>query len=70
MNGPGLFNLTTPAELLLDHQRLTFFVLVAVHVDAIYHCGLTKTELRNFVMKENLEKRIFVPDEGDILSLN
>ncbi len=44
--------------------------VVAIHMDAINQCGLTKSELREFIAGENLGERIFVPDEGDILSLN
>ena len=42
--------------------------IIATHMDAINHCKLTKDELRKFIAEENLTKRIYVPNEGDILS--
>ncbi|MEN7547628.1 MBL fold metallo-hydrolase [Rapidithrix thailandica] len=42
--------------------------IIAVHMDAINHCGLSKQEMRQFIEKESLNGQIVVPDEGDTIS--
>lgn len=51
-------------------QIVEYFPLsrvIAVHMDAINHCSLTKVELDAYIEKEKLTKRILIPREGDIL---
>ena len=40
--------------------------IVAVHMDAINHCRLSKSELREFIIKEKLGTVLAVPDEGEV----
>ena len=42
--------------------------IIAVHMDAINHCKLTKDKLKKYIAEENLAKNIDVPNEGDVLS--
>ena len=42
--------------------------IIAVHMDAINHCRLTKDKLKKYIAEENLAKNIDVPNEGDVLS--
>jgi len=44
--------------------------IIADHMNTINHCKLTKDKLKEFIVEEKLTKNIFIPDEGDILSLN
>jgi L-ascorbate metabolism protein UlaG (beta-lactamase superfamily) len=44
--------------------------IIAVHMDAINHCGLTKNALKEYLKAESLTNNIFIPDEGDVISLN
>ena len=38
--------------------------VVAVHMEAINHCGLTRSELRARLRAEGLEGRVTVPEDG------
>ncbi len=42
--------------------------IVAVHMDAINHCRLSKAELRKYLKGERLDAIIAVPDEGEVCS--
>ncbi|NLR67719.1 MBL fold metallo-hydrolase [Chitinophaga varians] len=64
---PGITMTLTTGELKAITQLLPATTVVAVHMDAINHCSLTKAELRQYVAKEKLQKRIRVPNEGEVL---
>lgn len=42
-------------------------VVIAVHMEAINHCGLGRDELRLRLEKEGLADRVWVPDDGEWL---
>jgi Predicted Zn-dependent hydrolases of the beta-lactamase fold len=42
--------------------------IVAVHMEAWNHCRLSRRELKAFLKEKSLEKRVFVPQNGDSLS--
>lgn len=42
-------------------------VIVAVHMDAINHCSLSRSELREYVRAKGLEDRVLIPSDGEIL---
>jgi L-ascorbate metabolism protein UlaG (beta-lactamase superfamily) len=64
---PGATMTLTAAELKDITQFLPASTIVAVHMDGINHCSLTKAGLREYITNENLKERIMVPNEGDIL---
>lgn len=64
---PGETMTLTKSELKKITHLLPASKIVAVHMDAINHCRLTKNELRKYIKSEELEKSILVPNEGDIL---
>lgn len=71
--GSAKFILGKPITLTSDAlksitQLLPDARIIAVHMDAINHCRLTKDELGKLIAEENLTKDIYVPNEGDILS--
>ena len=41
--------------------------VVAVHMEAINHCGLTRDELREAMAERRLENRVIVPRDGEAL---
>lgn len=41
--------------------------IVAVHMEAVNHCVLSRDELRQFVKKHNLDKRVLVPNDGEVV---
>lgn len=42
--------------------------VVAVHMEAVNHCGLTRSELKQFLEKQNLASQVSIPLEGDMLT--
>lgn len=39
--------------------------IIAVHMDAINHCMLSRAELRKFVKEKNFTDRVFIPNDGE-----
>ncbi|WP_394825974.1 MBL fold metallo-hydrolase [Pendulispora albinea] len=64
---PGVTMTLTSAELAEMARSLPSSTIVAVHMDAINHCPLTKRDLRRFVDANGLRDHIRVPNEGDVL---
>jgi len=62
---PGVTMTLTAPELKEIARILPESKVIAVHMDAINHCPLTKRELRKYVERENLTKNVLVPDEGE-----
>lgn len=44
-------------------------VLVATHMDAVNHARLSRAELRKFARDNGLLRRLFIPEDGEILDL-
>lgn len=42
--------------------------LVAVHMDAINHCTVSRKNMREFVRQNKLDKRVYVPNDGETIS--
>ncbi len=42
--------------------------IVAIHMEAWNHCGLSRAALKKYVFENKFEARIFVPDNGEIIS--
>ena len=43
--------------------------VVAVHMEAINHCGLAREDLRTQLKATGLDRRILVPNDGERLEL-
>ncbi|MEJ2532269.1 MAG: MBL fold metallo-hydrolase [Halioglobus sp.] len=41
--------------------------IVAVHMDAINHCSLSRKELREYVEQKGIEDRVLIPADGEVL---
>ncbi len=44
--------------------------IVAVHMDAINHCTVSRKNMRDFVHSRNLDKQVAVPDDGQIINFD
>ncbi|WP_394848486.1 MBL fold metallo-hydrolase [Pendulispora brunnea] len=66
---PGATMTLTAAELKEMSRTLPHSKIVAVHMDAINHCQLTKRALRSYIENEKLGDHILVPNEGDTVLL-
>lgn len=42
-------------------------IIVAVHMDAINHCSLSREELREYLKEKGIADRVLVPSDGEIL---
>jgi L-ascorbate metabolism protein UlaG (beta-lactamase superfamily) len=42
-------------------------LIVAVHMDAINHCSLSRNELRDYVTEKGIEDRVLIPSDGELL---
>jgi L-ascorbate metabolism protein UlaG (beta-lactamase superfamily) len=58
----------TAADVKQVHQAAPKAKLVAVHMDTINHCRLSRQELKNFIRQENVAQKIYIPNDGEILS--
>ena len=67
---PGITMTLTRIELNEMTRLLPESKIIAVHMDAINHCSLTKDELGKYIENEKLEKKIVVPNEGDKMFYN
>lgn len=43
--------------------------IVAVHLEAINHCTLSRTELRSYVDDQGIGDRVLIPEDGELLIL-
>lgn len=55
-------------DALRAHQALPNAQIIATHMEAVNHAALTRNELRDFVNKNDLEKYVFVPEDGESLT--
>ncbi|SKA37963.1 L-ascorbate metabolism protein UlaG, beta-lactamase superfamily [Chitinophaga eiseniae] len=62
---PGITMTLTTGELKAITRLLPATTVIAVHMDAINHCSLSKADLRRYVAGEKLQNRIKVPQEGE-----
>ncbi|NUM36676.1 MAG: MBL fold metallo-hydrolase [Candidatus Brocadiae bacterium] len=44
--------------------------IIAVHLEAVNHCVLTRKDLHVFLQQKNLTHRVLIPKDGEILHLN
>ncbi|WP_440121296.1 MBL fold metallo-hydrolase [Tenacibaculum sp. Ill] len=67
---PGKF-MTLTKEELLSIAANNEAIIVAIHMDAINHCGLTKDQFRLFLKEQGktIQDKILVPNEGEVLKL-
>lgn len=42
-------------------------IVIAVHMDAINHCALSRGELREYVKEKGIEDRVLIPSDGEVL---
>ncbi len=54
-------------DILRTHQALPDAVVVASHLEAINHCLLTRSEIREFVQQKGIQDSVRVPEDGESL---
>ncbi|MCV6624151.1 MAG: MBL fold metallo-hydrolase [Cellvibrionaceae bacterium] len=43
--------------------------VIAVHMDTLNHCKLSRSELRHFVVQQKIETRVRIPNDGSTITL-
>lgn len=61
--------ITMDADDVVGTARVVPGVVVAVHMEAVNHCLLSRAELRGRLAREGLAERVLVPDDGQSLEL-
>ncbi|WP_312278826.1 MBL fold metallo-hydrolase [Kosakonia cowanii] len=54
-------------DILRTHQALPDAVVVASHLEAINHCLLTRSEIREFIQQKGIQNSVRVPEDGETL---
>ena len=56
---------TTAPDVAEVNWQAPYTAVVAVHMEAINHCLLTRGELREFLDGQNLPQNVFIPADGE-----
>jgi len=48
-------------------NKLPSAKVVAVHMEAWNHCKLSRKALHDFTISNNIEKQVFIPEDGDLI---
>lgn len=54
-------------DFLRTHQVLPHATIVASHLEAINHCVLTRTEIREYAHQQGIEQSVRIPEDGETL---
>lgn len=54
-------------DTLRAHRSAPNATVIAVHMDALNHCALSREELREYVNQNNLQDHVLVPEDGETL---
>jgi len=51
------------------HDLLPNATIIAIHMEALNHCILSRTELREFTKVKGFEDKVIIPNDGEIITL-
>ena len=54
-------------DVLKTHRMLPDAVIVAVHMEAINHCILSRAELKDYVTAQGIARQVQIPEDGESL---
>jgi len=66
--GPGLTLLMGAQDVLEVHRAVPGAVVVAVHMEALNHCTVTREQVRALAREHDLGGAVLVPEDGEVLS--
>ena len=55
-------------DTLRAYQAAPNATIIAVHMDAVNHMTLTREELGDYVREKDLEDRVLIPTDGEVMS--
>ncbi|UII25589.1 MBL fold metallo-hydrolase [Fulvivirga maritima] len=54
-------------DVLKVHRLVPHAIIIAIHMEAINHCILSRKELKTFVAQNDLTEYVMIPDDGEVL---
>lgn len=58
-----------PIEEILEFVKRSPAKVIANHLEALNHCPVTREQLKNELIKNNLLEKVYIPDDGEILDI-
>ena len=71
----GNASLDVGGDILMSMDELLAFIklspnkVIANHLEALNHCPITREELKNELLKNNLLEKVYIPKDGEVLDL-
>lgn len=56
-------------DILKINQILPNATIIAIHMETVNHCILSRKELRDFVIKQGIQDKVIIPHDGQVISL-
>lgn len=56
-------------DTLKAHLTLPKATIIATHLEAVGHSAITRKELKEFIEKNNIEKSVLVPEDGETIEI-
>lgn len=57
----------TPEDIRTIHQLSPLTKMVAVHLESISHCTLTRQDVLRYVQAHQLTDNVYIPDDGELI---
>jgi len=54
---------------MMEFVKLAPKIVIANHLEALNHCPTTRKELRNVLMKNGHSEKVFIPEDGETISI-
>ena len=58
-----------PMDEILEFIKLAPVKVIANHLEALNHCPVTREQLKNELINNNLLEKVYIPADGEILNL-
>jgi len=58
-----------PMEEIVEFIRLSPSKVIANHLEALNHCPITRVQLREELIKNDLSDKVYIPDDGETLDI-
>ncbi len=59
----------TPGDILKVHEHAPAAKIIAVHMDAVNHCFIKRTDLSDFLSAKGMSKNVLIPKDGEEVNL-
>ncbi|MCK9402823.1 MAG: MBL fold metallo-hydrolase [Chitinophagaceae bacterium] len=59
----------TPADIQKVYEQLPKTKIIAVHMDTVNHCFIKRTDLAKALSEMNLESKVLIPKDGELIKI-